>query len=166
MATQILEPVMRTIGWILSVLLALSVINGAYFFLRVLKVSFQGWVFLNACAPAIITFLAGFVAWLVWKNRILLPVSTLPLFFFGTLGLFVFPWEGMNVIPQASHILMTLAMVWVLVNTFRFDDWKNAAIGLLIGILIFAPFIGFQQNYVRMHPEQFQRMIDAGKPRQ
>ncbi len=156
---------MRKAGWVLAVLLAIATVNSTWFFFNVLKVSFQGWIFLNACAPSILVFLAGFIVWFVRENRILLHVPILPLFFFGTLGLFVFPWEGMNIIGQISHILMTLAIVWILVNTFRLNDWKNAAIGLLVGVLIFAPFIFLQQDYVRANPAQFLKMIDTGKQR-
>jgi hypothetical protein len=77
--------------------------------------------------------------------------------------MFVLPWRGMNIIPQIGHMIMTLNIGWVVLTTFRMSDYKTAVIGLLLGIVIFSIFIGFQQNYVATHLEDFKRIMNIGK---
>jgi hypothetical protein len=50
-------------------------------------------------------------------------------------------------------------MLWAVYGTLLTGDYKAAALGLLIGIGIFAPFIGYQQSYVNTHPKDFQRIL-------
>lgn len=155
---------MNQLGVGLAVLLLLATVNSTNYFLNVMKVSPLEWLVFNACAPSSIAYLIGFVIFLTTKDRSALHIAILPLFFFGGLGLFVFPWNGYNLIAQVSHILMVLNIVWVLYETFKTADYRAAVIGLLLGILVFSPCIGFQQNYVFSHPEAFSRIlgIDAG----
>lgn len=150
---------MLKLGIGLAVVLSLVTINSIYFFLGVSKVKPVEWLVFNACAPSSIAYLVGFVIFLLTKNRIALHIGILPLFFFGGLGLFLFPWSGYNLIAQFSHIIMVLNMGWALYTTLSAGDYKAAALGLLIGIGIFAPFIGYQQSYVNSHPEDFQRIL-------
>jgi len=154
---------MSKIGIILAILLLLATIQSTVFFLGILKVKFVEWIVFNACAPSNITFLIGFILFLLLKNRTVLHMAILPMFFFGTLGLIVFPWSGMNIIPQIGHIIMTLNIGWVVSATFKTNDYKTAAIGLLLGIVVFSIFIGFQQNYVATHPEDFKRIMNIEK---
>lgn len=155
---------MNKLGIGLAVLLLLATVNSTNYFLNVMKVSPLEWLVFNACAPSNITYLIGFVIYLATKDRTALHIAILPLFFFGGLGLLVFPWNGYNLIAQVSHILMASNIAWVLFYTFKTSDYKAAAIGLLLGVLISAPFIGFQQNYVSSHPDAFSRIlgVDAG----
>ncbi len=150
---------MLKLGTVLAVFLLLVTINSTYFFLGVSKVKPIEWLVFNACAPSSIAYLIGFVIFLLTKNRILLNVSVLPLFFFGGLGLLLFPWSGYNLIAQFSHIIMVLNMVWGIYTTFGTGDYKAAALGLLIGIGIFSPFINYQQTYANTHPEACQRIL-------
>ena len=99
---------MHIIGIILAILLLLATIQSTFFFLVVMKVKFVEWIVFNACAPSNITFLIGFALFLLFKNRTVLYMAILPMFFFGVLGLFVFPWNGVNIILQIGHMLMTL----------------------------------------------------------
>lgn len=89
----------------------------------------------------------------------LLHTAILPMFFFGTLGILFFPWKGMNIIPQIGHIIMTLNIAWTVYATIMQKDFIASTVGLFIGILVFAPFIGLQQNYMREHPEDFKRIV-------
>ena len=154
---------MSKIGIILAILLLLATIQSTVFFLGILKAKFVEWIVFNACAPSNISFLIGFILFLLLKNRTVLHMAILPMFFFGTLGLIVFPWNGMNIIPQIGHIIMTLNIGWVVLATFKTNDYKTAAIGLLLGIVVFSIFIGFQQNYVTTHPEDFKRIMNIEK---
>jgi hypothetical protein len=117
------------------------------------------WIVFNACAPSNITFLIGFILYLLFKDRTVLHIAILPMVFFGVGGLIVFPWRGMNIIPQISHILMALNIGWTILITIKTDDYKAATIGLLLGIAIFGFFIGYQQNYAATHPEDFKRIL-------
>ena len=81
------------------------------------------------------------------------------MFFFGTLGMFFLPWSGMNIIPQVGHIIMTLNITITIYTSFAMGDFKRAAIGVVIGIVVFAPFIAFQQTYVRDHPDDFNLIL-------
>lgn len=150
---------MLKLGIGLAVMLSLVTLNSTYFFLGVSKVKFVEWLVFNACAPSSIAYLIGFVIFLLTGSRIALHISILPLFFFGGLGLFLFPWNGYHLIAQISHLIMVLNMLWALYTTIATGDYKAVALGLLIGIGIFAPFIGYQQSYVNSHPEDFQRIL-------
>lgn len=150
---------MKKTGIILAGILLLLTINSMYYFFVMAKASFVEWLVFNACAPSNIVYIIGFIVYMVTKNRTALHVSILPLFFFGGLGLYFFPWSGNNIIAQISHIFMILNMLWVLIVTFSKGDFKAATIGLLIGIVIFSPFITFQQTYTNTHPEAFKRIL-------
>jgi hypothetical protein len=153
---------MNKIGIILAVILTLLTANSTYYFFSVVKVNFTQWIVFNACAPSNIVYLAGFITYLITKDRIALHIAILPIFFFGGLGLYLFPWGGFNIIPQISHIFMVLNILWVLTVTFRTGDYKSAMIGMLIGLIVFAPFINFQQTYAYTHPKEFNKILGVG----
>jgi hypothetical protein len=77
----------------------------------------------------------------------------------GTGGLFVFPWSGMNIIAQVSHLLMTANLALMLFDLFRLKDFRAAAIGLLLGTFIFSWFLAVQQNYVSSHPREMKELL-------
>jgi len=156
---------MHIIGMIFAVLLLLAIIQSTFFFLIVMKVKLIEWIVFNACAPSNITFLIGFVLFLLFKDRTVLHMAILPMFFFGVLGLFVFPWDGVNIIPQIGHMLMTLNIGWAVFVTLNTHDYKAASIGMLLGIVVFSVFIGFQQQYVATHPEDFKKILQFEKPK-
>lgn len=156
---------MHIIGIILAALLLLATIQSTFFFLVVIKVKCIEWIVFNACAPSNITFLIGFVLYLLFKDRTVLHMAILPMFFFGVLGLFVFPWNGVNIIPQIGHMLMTLNIGWAVLITLHTHDYKAATIGMLLGIVVFSVFIGFQQQYVATHPEDFKKILQFEKPK-
>jgi hypothetical protein len=156
---------MHIIGIILAVLLLLATMQSTFFFLAIMKVKFVEWIVFNACAPSNITFLIGFALFLFFKDRTILHMAILPMFFFGVLGLFVFPWNGVNIIPQIGHMLMALNIGWTVFVTLSTHDYKEATIGMLLGIAVFSVFIGFQQQYVASHLEDFKRILHLEKPR-
>ncbi|MFH0790049.1 MAG: hypothetical protein V2A64_00280 [Candidatus Omnitrophota bacterium] len=151
---------MDKISMILAALLLLLTILSTFFFLERLKLRFVEWIVFNACTPSNVTFLIGFVLFVLFGNRIVLHMAILPMFFFGTLGMFVFSWKRANIIPQIAHIIMTLNIVWAVVITFRTNDYKAMAIGLLLGIIVFSVFIAFQQNYEFSHHKDFERIME------
>ena len=145
--------------WAFAALLLLATVQSSHYFLAVKKAGIAAWLNFNACALANITFLAGFAVWLIFGSRWLMAMAVLPMFFFGTGGLFVFPWSGWNIIPQAGHLLMTANLGLLILDIFRSQDFRPAVAGLLLGIGVFSIFIGFQQNYVREHVREFREMM-------
>ena len=156
---------MHITGIILAILLLLATMQSTFFFLVIMKVKFIEWIVFNACAPSNITFLIGFALFLLFKDSTVLHMAILPMFFFGVLGLFVFPWNGVNIIPQVGHIIMTLNIGWAVLVTLKTYDYKAATLGMLLGIAVFSVFIGFQQNYMATHPEDLQRILNIEKPK-
>ena len=150
---------MKRLQIILGILLLLTVINSTHFFLNVAKVQPLEWLIFNACAPSSITFLLGLVVYLITGNRMGMHIAVLPMLFFGGLGLFFFPWSGYNIIGQISHIIMVLNIIVSLIVTFRSKDFQSTAVGLLLGIIIFNPFICFQQTYVATHPDRMLEIL-------
>ena len=140
------------------ILLSLATFQSTVYFLGKLKVGFIQWIIFNACAPSNITFIIGFIIFLISGRRIIMYMAILPMFFFGFLGMFVFSWKGMNIIPQIGHIIMTLNIIWIVINMIKTCDYKQGAIGMLLGIVIFSVFIGFQQNYVANHKQDFDKI--------
>jgi hypothetical protein len=156
---------MDKIGIVLGILLLLVTVQSTFYFLGALKVKMIEWIVFNACAPSNIIFLIGFIVSLLYRDRTGLHIAILPMFFFGVGGLIVFPWRGMNLIPQIAHLIMALNIGWTIFVTMKMNDYKAATIGLILGIAIFSFFIAFQQNYVASHPEDFRRIMKIEKPK-
>ncbi len=150
----------RITSIILATLLLLTVINSTWYFLGMAKVSVLQWLVFNACAPSSIVYLLGLIAWFRTKNKMWLTIAVVPMMFFGTMGLFVFPWNSANdLLVQFSHIVMTLNIALSLWVTLKDKDYKSLANGLLISVLAGIPFIAFTQAYCRIHAEDVMRIL-------
>jgi hypothetical protein len=147
-------------GIILASLLLLITIQSITYFFLVLKISFIEWLFFNACAPSNLLFLAGFIVYLTSGNRIILHTAIIPMFFFAITGLFIFPWDGFNIVSQICHFLMLLNIAWTLFVTLKTEDYKAAAVGITLGMIV-SVFIGFQQNYVMTHKSDLKRLMQV-----
>jgi hypothetical protein len=156
---QIMNKTERIIGLVLNTLLLLMVLNSTYFFLAIAKVSVLQWIVFNACAPSSLACIAGFVLFWKDKNKMWLAVATIPIFFFGTMGLFIFPWSGNNLIAQMSHIVMTLNMLWGLWIILKNNDYVALGKGLLLSTALFIPFISFTQAYCRIHADEVMKVL-------
>lgn len=88
-----------------------------------------------------------------------LSVAVIPIFFFGTMGFFVFPWNGYNMVAQISHITMTLNMLWGLWIVLKDKNFEALGKGLLISTAIFVPFISFTQEYCRNHADEVMKVL-------
>jgi hypothetical protein len=148
---------MKKIGIIAAVLLLLVTVQSTVYFLAMLKVKFITWLFFNACSPSSMVYLLGFFVYIVTKNKTLMYLGVLPMFFFGTFGLFLFPWSGTSIVAQIMHIIMLLNIAWLVILTFKESHFRQATVGLLLSIFIFGIFIGFQLYYSRSHAEDFKR---------
>ena len=101
----------NAVGIVLAIALLLLTLSGSGYFFFTLKVSFVQWLAFNACSPASLIYLVCLsIFWFKGKTG-LLPFALLPMYYFGTMGLFTFTWSGANVFAQLSHITMTLNIV-------------------------------------------------------
>lgn len=152
---------MITFGIILNILLFLITFFSSVYFLTIKKVKFKEWIFFNSCSPSNFVYCLGFCLLFFSKIDYLIYFGVFPMFFFGTLGLFVFPWkEKKDLFVQLSHILMTLSIIWIIIYTLREEMFKSATIGLFLGGFIFLVFLFFQQNYVKKHFDDFKRILE------
>ena len=150
----------RNVGIVLAIILLLTVINSTCYFLGIAKVSVLQWIVFNACAPSSITFVTGLIIYFYSKNRAWLAIAVVPMLFFGTMGLFVFPWKtGIDLLTQFSHITMTLSITWGLWMIIKEKDYKALGIGLLASVLVFIPFIAFTQAYCREHADEVMKLL-------
>jgi len=144
-------------GWILVILNVLMAIMSTNYFLGMLKTGVEGWLMMNTCAPGIALFVIGFLL----GSPILMVAGALPMFRYGTLGLFVFSWSGGNLIAQAAHILMTLGVIYVVADVVRNHRWKAAGIGFAIGLALMIPFMIAQDAWIKAHAELVQKLFNG-----
>lgn len=150
----------RITGIILASILFLTIVNSIWYFLGVARVGVVQWLVFNACAPSSIVYLLGLVACFRTKNKAWLSLAVVPMMFFGTMGLFVFPWNGTNdLLVQFSHIVMTLNIAWGLWVTLKDRDFKALGVGLLASVLSGIPIIAFVQGYCREHADEVMRIL-------
>lgn len=60
-----------------------------------------------------------------------------------------------------GHILMTLAVLYVLVNVIRNRAWRTLALGLVLGLAILIPFMAVQTWWFQAHPEALQMLFSG-----
>ena len=147
----------RLTGWIVTILNALFTLNSTFVFLFFLKVGFVGWLMLNSCAPSNILFIAGF---LLGSPAVMVAAAVL-MFRYGTLGLFVFSWAGTNLIAQAGHIAMTLAVIYIFTYVVHHKQWRSLLCGLLLGIAILIPFMIVQTQWLDARPELVEMLFSG-----
>jgi hypothetical protein len=148
-------------GIILTILLFLITFFSSVYFLVIKKVKIKEWLFFNSCSPSNLIYCLGFCFLLLTKINFLIYFGIFPMFFFGTLGLFIFPWkEKKDLFVQLSHILMTSSIIWTITYTFREKIFESATVGLFSGGFIFLIFLFFQQDYVKKHFNDFKKILD------
>lgn len=146
----------KKLGVAIAVLNLLASLNSTWFFLGMAKVSIVEWMFFNACAPAVILYLIGYVT----RNKIIQAMAIPALAFFGTGGLFVFGWRGGELFAQASHIFMTLAVVWLIYGIFKDNSFKEATLGFILASFLVNGFITIDQRYAYKHWERLQEIMN------
>ena len=142
-----------------SVVLLLTLSGSGYFFFT-LKVTFVQWLAYNACSPSSLVYLGCLIVFWVTKKTFWLPLAFLPMYYFGTMGLFTFTWSGANIFAQMSHITMTLNLIWAGYVLYRIGDYKAFARGLLWSIVLFVPYIAFVMYYCRTHAEEISQLLE------
>jgi hypothetical protein len=145
------EPAFRRTlgGWIIVGLNLLMALMGANFFLRMLRVSVSDWVMMNTCAVSIALFVVGFLL----GSPAVMIASAVLMFRYGTLGLLVFSWSGGNLIAQAGHTLMTLAVIYTVRDVIRYRRQQALNLGLLLGMAVLFPLEIAQTYWILAHPD-------------
>ncbi len=144
-------------GWTLVVLNTLAALNSTFFFLVLLKSGVAGWLMMNSCAPSVYLFVMGFLV----GSPLAMVAASVPMAWYGTGGLFVFGWEAYNLIPQIGHLLMTLAVIYVLMWVIRARAWRTLVLGLALGLAILIPFMVVQNWWFGAHPELLEMLFSG-----
>ena len=150
----------KIIGIALAIVLLLLTLSGSGYFFFTLKVTFVQWLAYNACSPSSLLYLGCLIVFWVTKKTVWLPLAFLPMYYFGTMGLFTFTWSGANIFAQMSHITMTLNLIWAGYVLYRIGDYKAFARGLLWSIVLFVPYIAFVMYYCRTHAEEISQLLE------
>jgi hypothetical protein len=149
----------QIIGYLLAALMLLTLLNSAYFFISIVRFQIGEWLVFNACSLAIISYLVCFACYQISKKDFFLAIALVPLYYYGSMGLFVVPWNAANMFSQITHIIITLNVIWilfVLLKEFRYDSLGK---GLLIGVLVFVPVFAVIQTYSQLHMASFMQML-------
>ena len=155
-----LTKIEKITGIALAIVLLLLTLSGSGYFFFTLKVTFVQWLAYNACSPSSLLFLGCLIVFWVTKKTVWLPLAFLPMYYFGTMGLFTFTWSGANIFAQMSHITMTLNLIWAGYVLYRIGDYKAFAQGLLWSIVLFVPYIAFVMYYCRTHAEEISQILE------
>ena len=147
-------------GIALAIVLLLLTLSGSGYFFFTLKVNFVQWLAYNACSPSSLVYLSCLIVFWLTKKTVWLPLAFLPMYYFGTMGLFTFTWSGANIFAQMSHITMTLNLIWAGYVLYRIADYKAFAQGLLWSIVLFVPYIAFVMYYCRTHAEEISQLLE------
>lgn len=149
----------KIIGYILAVLMLLSLLNSAYFFLSVAGFSLINWLIFNACSLSIVIYLICFVCYQFKKEDFYLAIALVPLYYYGTMGLFVVSWDAANMFAQVTHIVITLNVIWILYLMLKKSEFESLGKGLLIGVLLFVPLFATIQTYSQLHMNDFLQLL-------
>ncbi|MCX6357918.1 MAG: hypothetical protein NT045_08625 [Candidatus Aureabacteria bacterium] len=142
-------------GWTIVILNLLMAANSTLYFTTQLRAGFAGWLAMNSCAPSIAVFAIGFII----GNRMLMAVGAGLMFRFGTLGLFVFGWRGMNLIPQAGHILMTLGVIYFIVRMLRVRSFQEIIAALAVVLVLC--YSEWQWGWFARNPRVLERLMEG-----
>lgn len=152
----------KAAGIVLVALLFLITLFSTYFFLGELKMGFSDWIAFNSCSPVSYLFILFFMVFFIRRQYGWLVLTTLPVYYLGTLSMFVLPWTGTYLFAHAGHIIMTLSMFWALYVLISHKQFKALATGLLLSILFFGPYIAHVQTYNQKHASRLTELM--GRP--
>jgi len=126
------------------------------FFLKY-RFRFWQWLMINTCTPSVVAFIYGALT----INKVVLGVAFVLMFFYSTLGLFIFSWQGKRVFAQIGHLFMTAACCFVLFEIMKGGDFVLFAIGTALGVIILIPFNIYQRRYFSGHPKMIKELKDS-----
>lgn len=145
----------RMAGFALALPMLLLALWGFFVFTVFLKCTPLQWLMYNVCAPTEIAF---FFTLLFSKDKPQrLYIVALPLLFFGTFGLFIFPWSGQGaLVSQFSHLLMSCAFVYTLVINRK----RPLTHDIVYGMFAVAVLIAVQQRYAYVTADVLSRLLN------
>jgi hypothetical protein len=149
----------KIIGCILIAFMLFALLNSAYFFLSVAKLEVGKWLAFNACSLSIIAYLICFTCYQITKKDFFLAIALVPLYYYGTMGLFVVPWNVTNMFAQITHIIITLNVIWILYVLLKETNYESLGKGLLIGVLVFVPVFAIVQSYSQIHMNEYMQLL-------
>jgi hypothetical protein len=144
-------------GWVVTALNLLAAASSTHFFLGVLGTGVAGWLMMNSCAPSIAVFTAGFLL----ARPTLMVAGAVMMFRYGTLGLFLFGWDGPNLVAQASHGLMTLAVLYVIADVVSGRRFAALGRGAGLGLALLVPYMVAQHLYFGAHPGLLEQLFSG-----
>jgi hypothetical protein len=142
-------------GWAVTSLNVLAALNSSWFFLAVLGAGVGSWLMMNSCAPSIALFALGFLL----ARPVVMIAGAVMMLRYGTLGLFLFGGQGPNLIAQASHVLMTLAVVYVGWDVVRHRRFRALGRGVGLGLALLVPYMLAQHLYFEAHPGLLEQLF-------
>lgn len=157
---MVLKNKSQILGYLLAVFMLLALIGSTYFFLSVMKLGMGEWLAFNACSLSIIVYLICFTCFQVTKKYFFLAIALVPLYYYGTMGLFLTTWNATNMFPQITHLIITLNVIWILFVLLKESGFESLGKGLLIGVLVFVPVFAVIQSYTQLHMAEFMRMLE------
>jgi hypothetical protein len=149
----------QIIGYLFVLFMLLALLNSAYFFMSVVKLDIGEWLAFNACSLSIIAYLICFTFFTITKKDFFLAIAFVPLYYYGTMGLFVIPWNAANLFAQITHMIITLNVIWILYVLLKESKYESLGKGLLIGVLVFVPVFALVQSYSQLHMAEFMQML-------
>lgn len=147
---------MKKIKWFFIVLNLIMLGFASYNFLITQKMDVLSWIMVNTSS----LYIAIMVLGILLSSKIIMNMALPGLFYYGTLGLFLFPWKGPSSIAQISHILMTIGIIYILFATIKKIAVLRFMIGLFIGFVIFIPLKLYQSDYLKKHQNELNRIED------
>ncbi len=151
----------QSINYILSAIMLLTLLNSGYFFLAILKLNIGQWLAFNACSLSIIAYLICYILYKIKKKNYLLAIPLLPLYYYGTMGLFLMPWDQANIFSQITHIVITVNVLWILYILIKENDFESIGKGALLGIIFFVPIFAYIQSYTQLHIDEFLKVLKS-----
>ncbi len=144
-------------GWILVGLNGFLALGSTGFFLCHLKLGWMAWLMLNACAPSVFLFIAGFLT----RSLATTAASAVLLFRYGLHGLLLFGWQLPLIGAQIGHTLMVLAGIYVLTSAIRLKAWRDLKIGLLLGLAILTAYTVAQGIWCHANSELLEQYLSG-----
>jgi hypothetical protein len=123
------------------------------------NLSLGEWLSFNACSVAIIAYLISFALYRIRKEEFLLAIPLLPLYYYGTMGLFVMPWNSINIFAHVTHLIITINVLWILYVLLKEKRLESIGKGLLIGIFVFVPVFAYIHSFNQVHMVEIMKAL-------
>ena len=98
----------------------------------------------------------------VFKSPLTMILSSVFLFRYGFLGLFMFSWQGVNLFAQAGHIMMSISAGYTLFLIIRERTYRTLISGVAVGVLVMLGFeIFLHEPWINANPETFKALFNG-----